>query len=209
MELPAGVFVLDGLFSEEELAGFEAVLAGAAPRTRAFTTSDFRNGKLVDERTAALLYDRVAPRLPPMYTDRHGVAWRPVGPCRFVMFAEVQPGQQFNLHTDTGCEYEDSGRERSRFTLLTYLNSSTSSTEVPTRGVSHRSRSKNDDYTGGETEFFDGAFRPTGAVTPLRGRTLVFDIDLWHRGRPVTAGASKRWIGTEVVAQEVMVQDVN
>ena len=61
----------------------------------------------------------------------------------------------------------------------------------------------NDDFEGGATEFVDAAdFRPTTIVQPRANRTLVFDIELFHRGNAVLQGV-KRWIGTELVCHRL------
>jgi hypothetical protein len=123
------------------------------------------------------MFERMRPHLPDVYTDASGVQWDFVRGCQFLMYAELAAGQRFNLHTDTGCFWEEHGERCSKFTLLLYLN---------------------DDYSGGQTEFFDDSWSSTNIVQPLAGRSLVFDIDMWHRGCEVTDG-TKRWIGTEIV----------
>ena len=95
-----------------------------------------------------------------------------------VMAGIYVEGDSFGLHTDTGLFYDAVAREKSRWTLLVYLN---------------------DDFEGGETVFYNGE---TGVeerrVRPVAGRALIFDIDLWHSGMPVVAG-QKCWIGCEVI----------
>ena len=170
--------VVDGLFSADELHSFHRIIdEGTAVKTRPFTTAAFKNGKVLHDSIPQLMFERVRPHLPDVYTDAVGVQWEFVRGCQFLMYAELTAGQQFNLHTDTGCVWDERGNRYSKFTLLLYLN---------------------DDYVGGQTEFFDDAWRRTETIEPVAGRTLVFDIDLWHRGCEVREGI-KRWIGTEIV----------
>jgi hypothetical protein len=175
------IFVVDGLFTAAELGAFRDFVDAQGDAVRQFTSSDFRNGKVLHEALPALLYERMRPRLPDVYTDANGVRWEPVGPCRFVMFAEMTDRQGFEMHTDTGCMWDSESNRYSRFTLLVYLN---------------------DDFTGGRTEFFDDRFVITDTVAPAVGRALAFDIELWHRGCEVTCG-TKRWIGTEIVCSRM------
>lgn len=95
-----------------------------------------------------------------------------------IMGAVFQPGDAFGIHTDTGLFYDRALSEKSRWTVLIYLN---------------------DDFEGGDTVFYDGdTWAETRRVKPEAGKALVFDIDLWHSGSPVTTGV-KRWIGCELI----------
>ena len=90
---------------------------------------------------------------------------------RFAVY-RYDPGQRFKRHQD-GTIKTDDGLEVSRKTVLLYLN---------------------DDCEGGETVFSDidrsGSqikFLET-PVTPETGMALIFEHELWHEGKPVTAG---------------------
>lgn len=97
-----------------------------------------------------------------------------------IMGALFHPGDAFGIHTDTGLFYDRATGEKSRWTVLIYLN---------------------DDFEGGDTVFYDGdTWAETRRVRPEAGKALVFDIDLWHSGSPVTAGV-KRWIGCELIGK--------
>jgi hypothetical protein len=176
------VFTLDGLFAPAELLELRAYVERAlrdAPHP--FTPSPFANGKAADPALAADIYRRMRPFLPAAFTDRAGATWRFVGAPDHVMYAEMRPGQGFGLHTDTGCEHDVARNRFSKHTVLVYLN---------------------DDFEGGGTAFYDDAFAPLALVRPKEGRVLAFDIDRFHAGEPVVAG-TKRWIGTELVAETV------
>lgn len=94
-----------------------------------------------------------------------------------IMTGSYTPDQQFNLHTDTGLFYNRDANEKSNWTLLIYLN---------------------DDFEGGHTLFYDDEWMLTDTIRPERGKALLFDIDLWHRGDLLTSG-TKHWIGCEVI----------
>jgi prolyl 4-hydroxylase len=90
---------------------------------------------------------------------------------RFAVY-RYDPGQRFKRHQD-GTIKTDDGLETSRQTVLVYLN---------------------DDCEGGETVFSDvdrsGSqikFLET-PVVPETGMALIFEHELWHEGKPVTAG---------------------
>ena len=98
------------------------------------------------------------------------------------MYAVIEPGQSFPIHTDTGAEYSKEGE--SKFTVLVYL--------------SH-------EFEGGTTQFYTRIFEKTVEITPRAGKILVFDIDLFHAGMPVTNG-TKYWIGTEIVCKRLQLK---
>lgn len=178
--LPFEIATVDGLFTEAELDALaDRVYSaeGAGP----FTRASFKNGKVVDRKTSALLFSRLQPLLPSHYTDAQGQSWQFVGGSRCIMFAELLQGQEFDLHTDTGCDYDPDKHEHSKFTVLICLT---------------------DAFQGGATQFFTRDFKTIGAVQNCRGRTLIFDIDLPHRGCKVTSGR-KVWLGNEIVCRRV------
>ena len=109
------------------------------------------------------------------FFDRLGKKPGIIRPNNVIMSGKYVPGDSFALHTDTGLFY--SPTEKTRWTLLVYLN---------------------DDFEGGETVFFDLNFKQTRTVVPKRGKALMFDIDLWHKGNEVTKG-QKYWIGCEII----------
>lgn len=178
-------------------------MGSAGPRCRTgergFTSIlDFKNGKVLKPDISSQMFRAIAPYLPSSYVDsgNPSMHWRDMGVARYIMYAEVSAGERFGLHTDTGSEFECQLdiRRCSKFTMLTYLT---------------------DDYEGGETEFLlpdtRGGVQKV-VIRPRRNRTLVFDSDLLHLGRPVAVGRSgssrdsgdkekkKLWIGTEIVA---------
>ena len=84
----------------------------------------------------------------------------------------------FGLHTDTGQHYDRVTKTKSRWTLIIYLNTVDS---------------------GGETIFYSpDTWKEVLRVKPEAGKALLFDIDLWHRAAPITAG-EKLWIGCEII----------
>ena len=96
-----------------------------------------------------------------------------------IMTGKYKPNNKFGLHTDTGLFYDQFSKEKSKYTLLIYLN---------------------DDFEGGTTSFFTENFKPTVTIHPKIGRALLFDIDLWHKGDMLIKG-EKYWIGCELISR--------
>jgi hypothetical protein len=182
---PFETFTVDSAFTDAELSLFSRFVAErrGAGATTPFTHSPFANGKISDAgNITRLMYERLAPHLPAVYVDAAGARWEFVGAAPVVMFADIAPGHLFGLHTDTGAVYDAERCVYSKFTVLTFLNA---------------------DFVGGCTEFYTDRFEATHTVSPRANRTLVFDIDLYHRGAAVLSGAPKRWVGTELVCRRL------
>ena len=86
------------------------------------------------------------------------------------MSGTYNPGDLFGLHTDTGLYYNPRESLKSRWTLLIYLN---------------------DNFSGGETVFYDTFWKVSKVITPEKGKALLFDIDLWHSGSEVISGTKQ------------------
>jgi hypothetical protein len=94
-----------------------------------------------------------------------------------VMAGAYGPGDVFGMHTDTGLHWDAAAGTASCWTLLLYLDAG---------------------CAGGETVFYDDAWRESARVAPAAGTAVLFDIATWHRAAPVAAGR-KAWLGCEVV----------
>lgn len=175
--IPFEVFTIDNLFTEEELIEFRTFIENTPTCGRTFTNSEFVNGKIVHEDYSKKIYSKLKKWLPIEYCDNCHISWSYEGTTKVVMFANIQPNQQFGIHTDTGYEYDKVKNLYSKYTLFIYLN---------------------DDYEGGTTTFYTDDFIERFKVQPKKGRLLCFDIDLFHSGDKVYNG-NKMWIGTELV----------
>jgi hypothetical protein len=178
-ETPYEIFTIDGLYEDAKIEEWLRYVLTNDMKTP-FNTStydDFKNGKIMHPEYSSYMYDRMKSCLPEMYTDEKKKTWRFERAPKYIMCARTHEGASFAIHTDTGCEYDKAAKLLSKFTVLTYLN---------------------DDFEGGDTIFYDDMFRETCRVKPKRGRTLIFDIDVYHAGAVVQKGC-KCWIGTELV----------
>lgn len=153
-----------------ECAEFQHMIQGVEGVN--FTDSGaFKNKKWVDLGLATRFYDRL------VAFDSEKAA-RYLRPNNLIMAGMYEPGDSFGIHTDTGLYYDGGRREKSRWTLLIYLN---------------------DGFAGGETVFYDTqTWAETHRIIPRAGMALLFDIDLWHSGMPLQCG-QKHWIGCEII----------
>lgn len=100
-------------------------------------------------------------------------------PNDVIMSGTYYPGNGFGMHTDTGLYYNRETKEKTRWTLLIYLN---------------------EDFNGGETVFYNEVWTVKKIVKPETGKAILFDIDLWHAGNEVLDG-KKDWIGCEIIGK--------
>ena len=176
-----GVFTIDNIFSQDQIENWRNMIHNSPDDVKKFNNNgNFKNGKIIDPTTSNVIWEAIRPHLPRSYRDTKNQEWSLIGPSRYVMYASILPGQSFPIHTDTGAEYGPEGE--SKFTVLVYLD---------------------EDFIGGHTTFYDYEFQKTVDIVPKMGRTLMFDIDLYHAGEAVISG-KKNWIGTEVVCDKLV-----
>jgi len=101
-----------------------------------------------------------------------------IRPNNLIMTSMYNSGTNFGLHTDTGLYYNKITKEKSKYTVLIYLN---------------------DNFEGGQTVFYTDSFQPLKTITPSRGLCIVFDLDQFHEGLKVISG-QKYWIGIELIS---------
>jgi predicted 2-oxoglutarate/Fe(II)-dependent dioxygenase YbiX len=94
----------------------------------------------------------------------------------YITFAHYQNQQQFGIHTDTGC-INHATKSETGYVLLIYLN---------------------DNFSGGETTFYDDKFQLLETITPATGTAVLFAIDMLHAGNTVTQG-EKYWCGADIM----------
>ena len=166
------IYTIPNFLTEDEIAAYKTLVLNPPDDATDFTNSGkFQNKKWVDPAIADAFYERLK-----QYIEPSPLALRA---NNLVMTGHYEAGEQFGLHTDTGLFYSRSASERSCWTLLIYLN---------------------DDYEGGHTLFYDDDWKPTESIKPEKGKALLFDIDLWHRGDIITIG-EKYWIGCEIIGK--------
>ena len=132
--------------------------------------TEIRSRVSIDDVSAAgALWLKLAGKLPPLsrfYVD--GLkpdpyvadlsAFAPVGVNQRLRYYKYSGGQRFAPHVDLA---HSDGPQRSFLTVIIYLN---------------------DDFEGGETDFFGRS------VVPRQGSAIVFPHELQHQGRPVFVG---------------------
>lgn len=148
------IYTIPNFLTEDEITTYRQIVLNPPAGATDFTNSGkFQNKKWIDPVIADSFYEKLK-----QYIEPSELALRA---NNLVMTGHYEAGQQFSLHTDTGLFYSRPTGERSRWTLLIYLN---------------------DDYEGGHTLFYDDNWSPSQNIKPEKGKALLFDIDLWHRG---------------------------
>lgn len=147
--------------AQSENAGFE--IAPLNSDVSAVFRSDIRNNtRLIwdDETLAKRLFERAAPHL-----AANWLGWELHGFNERWRFYRYEPGQAFRTHADGPfCRDET---EQSHFTFLLYLN---------------------DDFEGGETNFWNDEGDLLHSVKPKTGMALVFWHPVLHEGATVIKG---------------------
>jgi hypothetical protein len=167
-----GIYTIPKFLSEEECLKYKELVFNAPEGATNFTDSGiFKNLKWIDSELSTEFYTKLQ-----KYIEPSSLALRA---NNLIMTGNYDPNEQFSLHTDTGLFYDRVGKEKSRWTLLIYLN---------------------DDYEGGHTLFYDDNWNQTQDIKPEKGKALLFDIDLWHRGDMLLSG-TKQWIGCEIIGK--------
>lgn len=183
-----GIYTVKNVYTDTEIEYFEEFVYDNiySKNTRKFfNNSKFKNSKIINNTLSNLMYSKISPYLPEIYTDRQNKKFKFIGPCNKVFISEIDSNQDFIIHTDTGCFYDINDNSLSKFTVLTYLNGPES-------------------FSGGETVFYDDLFNKTYSIKPERNKTLIFDIDLFHSANFVfNVNTPKRWIGTELICQQI------
>ncbi len=158
----------DDFLSTDECLAFQTMIRNK--KAVNFTDSGkFTNKKWVDDSLTNQFYLRL------LEIDPRS---RYLRANNLVMAGIYSPQDSFGLHTDTGLYYNVGRKEKSRWTLLIYLNTVAN---------------------GGETVFYStDKWEVVQRVKPEAGKALLFDIDLWHCAEPILDG-EKLWIGCEII----------
>jgi hypothetical protein len=173
------IFTIDNLYTSDEIDNFINYIE--THEGCPFTNSSFKNGKIIEPKISKLMFSRIKSYLPSIYLDHSNTKYSYLKSPIQIMYSKISKGEQFCIHTDTGCIYSHIDNQYSKYTVLTYLN---------------------DNYEGGNTQFYTNIFNKTVTIQPKKNRTLIFDIDLFHSGEIVTKG-EKYWIGTELVCKKI------
>jgi hypothetical protein len=129
---------------------------------------NFTNNKWRDIEEAELFYKRL---------ETFNLCDNILRPNNIIMSGKYKVCDSFFIHTDTGLYYDKVKKEKTRWTLLIYLN---------------------DNFEGGETVFYNDKWIVNKIVQPKEGMAILFDIDLWHKANPLLKG-EKYWIGCEII----------
>ncbi|AYV83792.1 MAG: hypothetical protein Hyperionvirus11_65 [Hyperionvirus sp.] len=167
------VITIDNFLTDSECTRYIDLIDSTRNAKKFTTASDFKNAVYIDQVTSDLLYHRLKQFI--SANDQLNI----ITNNNLIAFGCYQPGQEFGIHTDTGLYYNNEKQLATTYTLLIYLN---------------------DNFNGGLTTFYDSALTEICSIIPKRGRALLFDIDLAHKGNKVQDN-SKYWIGIEIIGR--------
>ena len=171
------ISLIENFLSPHECQQFIESIKNPVKKVVKFTDyASFSNNKYVDQPLNEFFYQRLTEKAPQVIEK-----CLILRPNNLIMTGHYQPGEKFNLHTDTGLYFDQKLKEKTNYTCLIYLN---------------------DDFEGGHTVFFDEHhhMKIMAEVIPRAGMALIFDISLWHQGNPVIKG-EKFWIGNELIGK--------
>jgi hypothetical protein len=100
-----------------------------------------------------------------------------IGPNNFILTSKYLEGGQIGIHTDT--LYKE-GTEYSKYKALVYLN---------------------DNFEGGYTEFYDDKFTKILTVIPKKGKCVIFNMNIYHKGNEIISG-NKYILGFEIISKK-------
>ena len=162
------IYKLDKFLSDSSCDVFLREIQETKKRICFTDSGNFTNNKYVDQEMADTMFRRLLTyKLPEKFLRAN----------KLIMTGLYKPGDQFGLHTDTGLYYNQETKEKSRWTLLIYLNT------VEGEGA---------------TIFYDDQWCESERIYPVKGTAILFDIDLWHKGEELRT-QSKFWIGCEII----------
>ena len=167
-----GIYTINNFLTDSECQEYLNYVFNPPNEAINFTDSGlFKNYKWINQELSDIFYKRLQEYIEPTTSA--------IRANNLIMTGNYMPNEQFSLHTDTGLFYNRLTNEKSCWTLLIYLN---------------------DDYEGGHTLFYDDNWNQTTNIKPEKGKALLFDIDLWHRGDILKSG-TKQWIGCEIIGK--------
>jgi hypothetical protein len=174
------IITFENLYNDEEIKAHLNFI-NDAKFDKKFTNNNFKNGKIINDSLSNAIFNKIKLILPEIYIDSNNQKWKIIGATKYVFYANYRENESFGIHTDTGSVFEPNYNLYSKFTLLTYLN---------------------DNYEGGETIFYANNLVKTNKIIPKTNKTVIFDINLFHKSNIVLNG-HKYWIGTEIVCEKL------
>ena len=168
-----GIYLIENFLTPEECKRFIKQINEDAydPKNNFTNAGIFFNQKHSRQKQADNFFDLIPKNIVDKLNINRANKW--------IMTGKYFPGQKFGLHTDTGLYFSLKNKEKSKYTMLIYLN---------------------DNFNEGETIFYNDKFEETERITPVTGMALIFDIDLWHQGMEIKNG-EKYWIGCELIGK--------
>ena len=159
------VIEIDDFMTQEECDHYIEGIESKENVRKFTTTGIFKNDRYKDSILANHLFSKLNVDLD-------------IRPHSLIITGKYVPGQRFGLHTDAGDYYDHETGERSKYTMIVYLN----------------------EPVGGELQFYDNVGNKMHLIAPKMGKCVIFDIDLFHEALPVLE-RNKYWIGMELIGK--------
>jgi prolyl 4-hydroxylase len=163
--------VFDNIFSEEECK--DLIKHFDSNKTKFIDRGIAEYYRLEEDlpEMANILWNKVKNELPEYYSNKKLLYLN-----TYFRYAKYEHGMEFGLHKD-GLNQDKNGN-RTILTFNIFLN---------------------DEFTGGETDFFDDNGNLLLSAKPKPGRSVIFDGNINHRGNKVLNGC-KYLLRTDVMA---------
>jgi hypothetical protein len=162
------VYILSNFLPHDESKVFIEQIKSRQKHTPFTDSGKFINDKYINQELAEKFFKKL---------QTYSISENLLKPNNLIMTGFYKPGDQFGIHTDTGLFYDSDKKEKSRWTLLIYLNT------VEGEGA---------------TIFYDDTWKESKRIYPTEGTAILFDINLWHKGEELKT-QDKYWIGCEVI----------
>lgn len=179
--LTDNVFICDNFLSDDECANYINMINNLSTDQILNFTSDVNDYTNKQPYNAVIKCPNIAADLISRYQRYDNINMLSVrGINPYITFAKYNHGHKFDLHTDTGV-IDHERKLMTGYVLLIYLN---------------------DNFSSGETIFYNDMFRQIATVKPKTGRAVIFHINTLHKGAPVDCaqdGHSKYWIGADIM----------
>ena len=225
-DLGGEIYVVDNLLSSgecdalmDEVARQRRVPVGITGYLTDFSPGATKIGSwrttVYSPELAERVWERVRPVLPSSRTfDRYAMTdwcdhptWRPVGVNPAFRFIWYDNGGELVAHYDAGFDPGD-GKTHTLMSLVLYLNDCDATFGGRTRFI--RDTQRELPYAARDFSDWTREARPeevAAAITPVRGRALLFDHRLLHDSEPWSGTTPKVIIRTDIIFEKVSLRE--
>lgn len=173
---PFQIFQISNIFDKNEIHEYIQLINDFSIKENEINSREiYKKIKKCDPIRSGLIFSRIKSLLPETYLDKKGIKWNLSGISDYMHYSIIKDNEFIGLHSDKGSVFDPIKNKYSKFTLLTYLT---------------------DDFSGGETVYYVDEEKIE--IKPEINKTIIFDIELFHKGERVLEG-NKYWLKTDIV----------